>query len=197
VKFSHDIFMEQGLESYRMATAGYITAVEVLDDRRVRFEFSPEAPARDRIPLAGGPHHPEPGRVRAHRRAHRRVERRALPGLGPLRADGLGHGPPDPAAADEDYWGSDLPINVGRNNFDTIRVEYFADATVALEAFKAASTRSGRDRPLLWATAYDFPAVQSGQVVREEIPTARSRSRPTGPTTCAARSSKTSACARR
>jgi microcin C transport system substrate-binding protein len=63
------------------------------------------------------------------------------------------------------------PSTSGRNNFDTIRVEYFADATVALEAFKAGEyTFRNETDPLLWATAYDFPAVQSGQVVREEIP---------------------------
>ena len=37
----------------------------------------------------------------------------------------------------KDYWGKDLPVNIGRNNFDELRYEYFRDTTVALEAFKA------------------------------------------------------------
>ena len=37
----------------------------------------------------------------------------------------------------KDYWGKDLNVNIGRDNFDEIRYEYFRDATVALEAFKA------------------------------------------------------------
>jgi microcin C transport system substrate-binding protein len=71
----------------------------------------------------------------------------------------------------EDYWGKDLPVNVGRNNFGRIRFDYFRDYTVSLEAFKAGgydfrAEMSAKD----WATAYDFPAVKSGQVKREEVP---------------------------
>lgn len=67
-----------------------------------------------------------------------------------------------------DYWGKDLPVNVGSNNFDEIRYEYYRDDTVELEAFKAdqydfrveTSAKS-------WATAYDFPAKNEGKVVLE------------------------------
>ena len=70
-----------------------------------------------------------------------------------------------------DYWGKDLNVNVGTNNFAQIRFEYFRDMTVALEAFKGdqidfRSESSAKD----WATAYDFPAVQQKKVVREEFP---------------------------
>ncbi|MFZ0126850.1 MAG: ABC transporter substrate-binding protein, partial [Xanthobacteraceae bacterium] len=37
----------------------------------------------------------------------------------------------------KDYWGKDLNVNIGRDNFDELRFEYFRDATVAIEAFKA------------------------------------------------------------
>ncbi|BBF94859.1 ABC transporter substrate-binding protein [Blastochloris tepida] len=70
-----------------------------------------------------------------------------------------------------DYWGAKLPVNVGINNFDEIRFEYFRDTTVALEAFKAdqldwRTESSAKD----WATAYDFPAVAEKRVVLEEFP---------------------------
>jgi microcin C transport system substrate-binding protein len=70
-----------------------------------------------------------------------------------------------------DYWGKDLPVNVGRDNFDEIRIEYFRDTTVALEAFKAdqmdwRTENSAKN----WATAYDFPAVREKRVVLEEFP---------------------------
>ena len=51
VKFSYDLFMEQGLESYRMAAGGFVTDVEVLDDHRIKFTFAPDSPVRDRIPV--------------------------------------------------------------------------------------------------------------------------------------------------
>ncbi|MHB2166662.1 extracellular solute-binding protein [Alsobacter sp. R-9] len=70
-----------------------------------------------------------------------------------------------------DYWGRDLPVNVGVNNFDRIRYEYYRDRQVALEGFKAGSFTfreefTSRD----WANSYDFPAVREGRVKRETIP---------------------------
>ena len=71
----------------------------------------------------------------------------------------------------KDYWGKDLPVNVGRDNFDELRLEYYRDTVVALEAFKADQTdfrveNSAKD----WATAYDFPAVKEKRVILEEFP---------------------------
>ena len=69
------------------------------------------------------------------------------------------------------YWGKDLAINVGVNNFQEVRFEYFRDSTVALEAFKADAVdwrveNTAKD----WATSYDFPAVRDKRVVLEEFP---------------------------
>ncbi len=71
----------------------------------------------------------------------------------------------------KDYWGNGININVGRNNFDELRYEYFRDSTVALEAFKGdqidwRTENSAKN----WATAYDFPAVTDKRVVLEEFP---------------------------
>ncbi|MGZ5864399.1 MAG: extracellular solute-binding protein [Xanthobacteraceae bacterium] len=71
----------------------------------------------------------------------------------------------------KDYWGKDLNVNVGRDNFDELRFEYFRDTTVALEEFKADTIdwrveNSAKD----WATAYDFPAVKEKRVILEEFP---------------------------
>ncbi|MBM1170034.1 extracellular solute-binding protein [Microvirga arabica] len=70
-----------------------------------------------------------------------------------------------------DYWGESLNVNRGQHNLDEVRYEYFRDATVLLEAFKAdridyRSENIARQ----WATAYDFPAVHDGRVVKEEFP---------------------------
>ncbi len=70
-----------------------------------------------------------------------------------------------------DYWGKDLPVNRGQNNFDKIRFEYFADRKVAFEAFKAAVyTFREEFTSATWATGYDFPAVQDGRVKRATLP---------------------------
>ena len=70
-----------------------------------------------------------------------------------------------------DYWGKDLPQNVGQNNFDELRYEFFRDDTVAREAFKAdqidwIAERSAKE----WSVSYDFPAVRDGRVIKEKFP---------------------------
>ena len=71
----------------------------------------------------------------------------------------------------KDYWGADLPVNKGRYNVDTIRYDYYRDATIALEAFKAGQydvrlENSSKD----WATGYNFPALRAGLIKKEQIP---------------------------
>jgi microcin C transport system substrate-binding protein len=71
----------------------------------------------------------------------------------------------------KDYWGKDLNVNAGRDNFDELRFEYFRDGTVALEAFKADHVDWRTENVAKnWATAYDFPAVKENRVVLEEFP---------------------------
>jgi microcin C transport system substrate-binding protein len=71
----------------------------------------------------------------------------------------------------KNYWGRDLNINVGRNNFDELRYEYFRDGTVAIEAFKGDQVDWRTENSAKnWATAYDFPAVKEARVVLEEFP---------------------------
>jgi microcin C transport system substrate-binding protein len=71
----------------------------------------------------------------------------------------------------KDYWGKDLPVNIGRDNFDELRYEYYRDSQVALEAFKADQIDFRPEGSAKnWATAYDFPAVTDKRVVKEEFP---------------------------
>ena len=71
----------------------------------------------------------------------------------------------------KDYWGKDLPVNKGRYNVDTVRYDYYRDTTVALEAFKSGAFDMITEyEAKKWATAYDFPAVHEGRVIRAEIP---------------------------
>jgi microcin C transport system substrate-binding protein len=70
-----------------------------------------------------------------------------------------------------DHWGKDVNVNIGSNNFEQIRYEYFRDSTVALEAFKGDQVDWRTENSAKnWATAYDFPAVHDKKVVLEEFP---------------------------
>lgn len=71
----------------------------------------------------------------------------------------------------KDYWGANLPVRIGQNNFDEMRFEYFRDNVVALESFKADQADwIAENSAKQWATQYDFPAVTEKRVVKEEFP---------------------------
>ncbi|MFM7333523.1 MAG: extracellular solute-binding protein, partial [Tabrizicola sp.] len=73
-----------------------------------------------------------------------------------------------------DWWGKDLPFNKGQWNFDEIRYDYYANPQAIFEAFKAGQVDAYREANVAkWQSAYDFPAVASGDVVKAEIPHGR------------------------
>ncbi|WP_081506141.1 extracellular solute-binding protein [Roseovarius mucosus] len=70
-----------------------------------------------------------------------------------------------------DYWGRALPLRRGTHNFDEIRIEFYGDDTVLKEAFKAGLVSYVREfNAEAWASQYDFPAVQRGDITLSEIP---------------------------
>jgi microcin C transport system substrate-binding protein len=70
----------------------------------------------------------------------------------------------------KDYWAKDLPVKAGQDNFDEIRFEYYRDATVSFEAFKADRLDYFRETSSKnWATGYDFKAVKNKWIKRELV----------------------------
>ncbi|SOE18820.1 peptide/nickel transport system substrate-binding protein [Hoeflea halophila] len=68
-----------------------------------------------------------------------------------------------------DYWARDLPIKRGIDNYDEIAVEYFLSETAQFEAFKKGVFDIYPDGSATnWTRGYDFPAVNSGEIVRKE-----------------------------
>lgn len=69
-----------------------------------------------------------------------------------------------------DYWGKDHPTQVGFNNIDTIRTDYFRDRTVAREAFKGGNTDIWLENSAKeWATAFDVPPVRNGRIIKKDF----------------------------
>jgi microcin C transport system substrate-binding protein len=70
-----------------------------------------------------------------------------------------------------DYWGKDLPANRGLHNFDRIRIDFYQDRQAAFEAFKKGDTHYRQEfTSRVWATGYDFPALNEGKVIKREFP---------------------------
>ena len=95
-------------------------------------------------------------------------------GSGPYRVAAFKAGSFITYARRKDYWAKDLPVNVGRWNFDEIKFLYFRDRTAELEALKAGTLDlreefTSRD----WATAYDIPAVRKGLLIKGVLPDQR------------------------
>jgi microcin C transport system substrate-binding protein len=71
----------------------------------------------------------------------------------------------------KDWWGADLPVGRGQNNFDIVRYEYYRDRDVGFEGFSAGNYLFREEfTSRFWATRYDFPALKDGRVKRDEIP---------------------------
>jgi microcin C transport system substrate-binding protein len=70
----------------------------------------------------------------------------------------------------EDYWGKDLPVNIGQDNFDEIDYTFFRDSNVLFEALKGDQYDYRYENSAKnWATGYDIPAVKNGRLIKEEI----------------------------
>ena len=171
VAFTYNLFLEQGLPSYRAVLAEIVQGVEVIGPYAIKYTFSDQASKRDAIPIVGGL--PVKSQAWFERSQARLDESRMEPavGSGPYVLDSFEINRWVKYRRNPEYWGASLPINRGRSNFDEIRVEYFADTNAAFEAFKSgAYTMRVENSSKSWATAYDFPALNDGHVVKKLMP---------------------------
>ncbi|OUD10131.1 ABC transporter substrate-binding protein [Marivivens niveibacter] len=171
MEFSHKLMIEQATESYRFAVAQMVDSVEVIDDYTIKFNFAADYPKNSVIETVGAT--PIFSQKWYEESGARLDESRMETGIG-TGAYFLSDYSINQQliySRNPNFWGDDHPINIGRNNFDTIRVEYFDDTTAAFEGFKAGEfTFRQENSSLSWATAYDFPALNNGWVVKEELP---------------------------
>ncbi len=168
VVFTWKVLLEKGEPSYQIKLKD-IENVEALDPHRVKFTFRPGASTRDLPALAGGlsilPKH--------YYDTVEFADSTLVPpvGSGQYVVADVKPGKWIKYCRNPDYWAKDLPVNVGTANFDCYLYQYFADNTAAFEALKVGDYLFHEEfYSALWATSYDFPAIQKGWVKREEIP---------------------------
>ena len=171
IAFSHNLLLDEGLKSYADAVRKRIPKVEVIDDYTIKFYFTEGISRRSLIDQVGFV--PAWSKKWYEETGYGLDESRldVSPGSGPYMIDSVDVNRRIVYKRNPEYWGRDLPFNVGRNNFDTIRIEYFGDDTAAFEAFKAGEytfRTEGDSRK--WATGYDFPKQREGLVVTKELP---------------------------
>jgi len=172
------IFSFEALKKNSPMYASYyrhVTKAEKVAERDIKFTF--DAPGNRELPHIVGeltvmPKHYWEGNDSEGRKRDISATTLEPPlGSGPYRIGDFVAGRTVKLVRVKDYWGTALPTQVGQNNFDELRFEFFRDNSVALEAFKADQVDwIAENSAKQWATAYDFPAMAEKRTIKEEFP---------------------------
>src|SRR5215813_13505612 len=166
VIFSWELLRDKGRPNFRTYYIK-VTKAEATDARTVRFDLS-DADDRE-LPLIIGLM-PVLAKHAINADTFEDTSLEPLLGSGPYKVSNVRPGESVTFTRDKNYWGRDLAINRGLWNFDTIRYDYYRDGNTHFEAFKKGlyDLRVETD-PGRWQTAYDFPAMREGRVVKEDL----------------------------
>src|SRR5271157_1592214 len=167
VLFSFNLLKAKGRPQQRAAFS-LVKSIDAPDDWTVRYDLSG---ANDReLPLTLAI---MPVLSRAHIDAeHFEDQTLQIPvGSGPYRVAEVKPGERLVLERDPNYWAKDLPISRGLYNFESIRIDYYRDATAMFEAFKAGLIDYRvEDDTNRWRSDYDFPAAKDGRIIKAAIP---------------------------
>jgi microcin C transport system substrate-binding protein len=167
VIWTFDALKTKGRPFYR-AYYAQVTKAEKVGERKVRFLFGPGD--NRELPLIVG-QLPVLSRAYWSQRDFEKTTLEPPLGSGAYRVESLDPGRSVTYRRVKDYWAAKLPVNVGRENFDSIRYDYYRDSTVAIEALKSGEYDFRQENVAKnWATAYATPAVTRGLLKKEEIP---------------------------
>ncbi|MEN3791347.1 extracellular solute-binding protein [Fulvimarina sp. MAC3] len=145
------------------------TKIEKVGEHGVRFTFDETADRETPLLISGLPVLPEHA---FDRDTFERTTLEPVIGSGPYVIEDVRPGQQITYKKNPDYWGADLPIKQGYDNYDTIVIDYYRDSNAQFEAFKKGNSFVYIEGdPAHWRTAFDFPAVKDGRVVKETFQT--------------------------
>ncbi len=168
VIFSWQLLRDKGRPNHRTYYAK-VTKAEAIGERAVRFDF---ADSNDReLPLILGLM-PVLAKHAVKPETFEETSFEAPLGSGPYMVAGVDAGKSVTLKRNPNYWGRELAINRGFWNFDEVRFDFYRESNSHLEAFKRGlyDVRVEHDQAR-WQTAYDFPALREGRVIKEALPT--------------------------
>ncbi|MEM6465568.1 MAG: extracellular solute-binding protein, partial [Pseudomonadota bacterium] len=172
VVWTFNTLIEKGVPSFKIRYQD-VESVEALGPHQVKFTFKSDAVSFRDLPatMGGMPILP------MHYYAERDFAESTMEfpvGSGAYVVDEAQPGRMIRYCRNPDYWGADLPVNVGTYNFECTVYEYFADRTAAFEALKSGTYLFHEEfYSKIWATEYNFPSLEKGWVIQESIPEAR------------------------
>lgn len=168
VVWTFNTLIEKGAPFFR-AYYAHVETVEAIDDKTVKFSFT-EANNRE-LPLIVGEMSVLPKHYwTAEERKFENTTLEPPVGSGPYRISDFTAGRTVTFTRIKDWWAAGLPVYKGRYNFDTIRFDYYRDQNVSLEALFAGEYDFRQEYTAkLWATAYDAPPVENGDIIKDYI----------------------------
>ena len=167
VIFTFNTLLEKGAPFYK-SYYGEIKKVEKLGPQKVKFHFDPETTNRELVLITGQlpvlPKHYWEGLDFSKSSLEPPL------GSGAYKIKKFEAGKYIIYERVKNHWAEELPVHLGMNNFDEVRYDYYRDATVALEAFKAGEYDFREENnSKLWATAYTGKSFDQNLVIRDEI----------------------------
>lgn len=165
--FSWQTLIKQGHPQFRQNLKG-VSSVSRVDKHSVKVTFKQPDSGADLLRFGEMPVLPE-----HYWKDKNFAETTLIPPVisGPYKITTVDAGKSLTLERDKTYWGKDLPVNKGRYNFDSIQFDFYRDQTIAFEAFKSGEFDAFIDYTAKnWAAGYNFPALKSHQVIKEEIP---------------------------
>lgn len=165
VIFSFEIMRDKGYPRYKVS-ADKIARVEKIGEHGVRFTF--KEPDRE-LPLILARNHVLPKHL-IDPEAFERSTLKPMVGSGPYVMADIRPGDSITFKRNPDYWAKDIPSKLGFDNYDQIKVTYYSDENAMFEAFRKGlvdvflDANAGR-----WQNQYNFPAVERGDVIKEEF----------------------------
>lgn len=166
VIFSFELLRDKGRSPFSRRL-DVVERMEKVGEHGVLFTFNDKADRESPLLLALSPVLPK------HAIDAEGFDRTSLEsplGSGPYRISEVSPGEKIVYERNPDYWGKDIPAKIGFDNYDRISVEYFLQENSLFEAFKKGVIDVYQEgNPTKWARGYDFPAVLSGEIVKDEF----------------------------
>lgn len=167
VLFTYDILTEKGRPPYNNRMSR-VEKIERTGERSVRFVFNDKSDRE--FPLLIASTMPVLPKHVIDPKTFGNSTLKAPIGSGPYLVAGVQPGQRIVYKRNPDYWGKDLPVRHGFDNFDRLTVEYYRNETSMFESFKKGLLDIFIDaNPTRWETSYDFPAVKQGKVIKESF----------------------------
>ena len=163
VKFSFDAYQTKSNPGLQMYLAD-LAKTEVLSKHQVKMSFKSDNNAEMPLILSQLPIYSKKDWAK---KDFTRISMQPILGSGPYVLDRIDAGRSLSYKRNPNYWAKDLPVNKGRYNFDRLKYVYYRNLDIAFEGFKSGQyTLHEEYTARKWVTAYNFPAVKDGMVVK-------------------------------